>query len=378
MELKYTSKFSRPLDGLRGVAILLVLLFHCFTATIAPWRYVVDLGWCGVDLFFVISGFLITGILLDTRGSTHFFRNFYVRRTLRIFPLYYAVLIVFFAGVAITRVHWGGYLQEHAAWFFLYMQNLLMVRDGMPAPAGMLNHTWSLAVEEQFYLVWPWLVAWVPRKGILWVALFGVVVSVALRNIHPEQPFSYVFPLARMDGLLLGAIVALLIRSRPHALLRWAPPVALVSSVGAVVVLFSAGGTHLKLEPIIRYGYLLLDVFFAALLPLLYATGNGPGLFQRVLSWRGFVFFGKYSYGIYLLHGIVQEPVMKAMHKGFVSVGVDVPGALVSAMFIAGTCLVCVASYHLFERRFLLLKDRLAPASAAAVHSPNSPGSPRS
>jgi peptidoglycan/LPS O-acetylase OafA/YrhL len=166
------------LDGVRGIAILLVLVYHLtLYGGMAPngpfldrlWRtWTLPLG-LGVDLFFVLSGFLITGILLDTKDGPDYFRNFYARRFLRIFPLYYATLAATFLLIPAVRLD--------AVWYWTYLINYRFADVGWPRVAY-LGHFWTLAVEEQFYLVWPALVFFVPRRVLPWLCVAAVTYSI--------------------------------------------------------------------------------------------------------------------------------------------------------------------------------------------------------
>ena len=177
---------------MRGLAILLVILFHhtlMRPETLFDRVYVnlARLGWSGVDLFFVLSGFLITGLLVDAKGGPHYYRNFYVRRTLRIFPLYYAFLFFTLRVApwlwpdtelaAMARQSMAG---RSEAWYWLYGSNVLFAQDqnfGHPN----LAVTWSLAIEEQFYLVWPLVVALTSRRTLIWTC-GGLIVAFASRT----------------------------------------------------------------------------------------------------------------------------------------------------------------------------------------------------
>ena len=186
-------RYVPALDGVRGVAILLVILFHHTlmrqqTPLDRVYASIARLGWSGVDLFFVLSGFLITGILCDAKGSPRSYRNFYVRRTLRIFPLYYA--FVFFT-LTIAPWLWPDTpLAEMAraemrdtseAWSWLYLSNILFaLKEGFGHPN--LAVTWSLAIEEQFYLVWPLLVAGLGRHTLMWTCGGLMAVALAVRT----------------------------------------------------------------------------------------------------------------------------------------------------------------------------------------------------
>lgn len=153
LSIKYNPKqHISALDSIRGVAVLLVILFHCYPT------YITKLGWLGVDLFFVLSGFLITGLLLDAKGKNNYYRNFIVRRTLRIFPLYYFALLLCLVIVPIVFKSLlppdYGYYTANQLWFWTYTQNWLFSKTGFPENLTLV-HFWSLAVEEQFYLFWP-------------------------------------------------------------------------------------------------------------------------------------------------------------------------------------------------------------------------------
>jgi peptidoglycan/LPS O-acetylase OafA/YrhL len=173
-------------------------------------------GRMGVDLFFVLSGFLITGILLDTKGSAGYFKNFYARRCLRIWPLYYASLLLMFGIIPVLRpAHGHTIFKRSSPWwaFPLFIQNFLI-----PAPAratGLLGVTWSLAIEEQFYLVWPLVVGFCSIPVLRWIALSVVCLSPVLRLFLSAMGVDlYANTFSRLDGLMAGALVALVIRAR--------------------------------------------------------------------------------------------------------------------------------------------------------------------
>src|SRR5579863_9160491 len=225
----------RAYDGLRGIAIVLVLLRHL--GEDLPARRlggVVDAalnaGWLGVDVFFVLSGFLITGILLDARGdeaqpSEGYFLRFYARRALRIFPLYYLFLAVtiFIARPPMPHGTW---------WYWSYTSNVLIARHGWPEGLWETGHLWSLAVEEQFYLVWPAIIAWTPRRRlpVLCVAIIVGAIAVRIALIHQGAALgAYVLTPARADTLAVGAALAIALRSGPRvkdAIVRAAPIVS--------------------------------------------------------------------------------------------------------------------------------------------------------
>jgi peptidoglycan/LPS O-acetylase OafA/YrhL len=235
------------LDGIRAVAFLLVFFQHYAGI---PW------GWSGVNIFFVLSGFLITGILVDTRDHPHRARNFYIRRTLRIFPLYYGIFIILL--LLTPLMHWSmGWL----AWP-LYLGNFL--RFWAPGPQGSvqqmaadaqllgvgfiyLGHFWSLCVEEQFYLIWPWIVFRVrSTRTLLWICTATVVVVPLLRVVtsHYAPPWMldaellYRVTPFQLDSLLLGGLLAVLWRGAHRTtLLTVARIVAVVCTIAAVLYL---------------------------------------------------------------------------------------------------------------------------------------------
>ena len=204
------------LDGIRGVAVLLVLIFHVFQVEPAPSHPLLRMGYAatlfgqtGVDLFFVLSGFLITGILLDTKSSRRYFVNFYGRRTLRILPLYYGSLVVFL--VVLPRL-----VDFHASgippiWFWTFSTNVAVTQGLDP---GELGHYWTLAIEEQFYLVWPLVVFALGRVALMRVCMASLVAAAALRMFVESRGIScFMITFCRIDTLLLGALLALVARS---------------------------------------------------------------------------------------------------------------------------------------------------------------------
>ncbi len=241
------------LDGIRGIAVLLVMTYHFWVIGIARaagasgnapvWERVygdlVGMGWIGVDLFFVLSGFLITGILCELRDSPHYFRMFYGRRTVRIFPLYYAALTLFFVLGPVLTTHFyrpaladmqSGTTVKLFAW--TYLLNWYEGFKGWNAVAHPLQHFWSLSIEEQFYLVWPLLVLKLERRRMLSVCAGITVVALAFRALmySLHYPFAaYTWTICRADSLAMGAIVALAARD-PHdwkILVKWARRLAL-------------------------------------------------------------------------------------------------------------------------------------------------------
>ena len=365
------------LDGVRGVAILLVVLLHFrdYTTRSATlddriFLWLASGGWMGVDLFFVLSGFLITGILLDAKGAPHYFKNFYMRRALRIFPLYYAVLALHILALPLVEPAGSPELRtllERQGWYWGYLTNVFGALYPSGAEVYGLGHFWSLAIEEQFYLVWPLVIWLTPARRVQAVCLGAVAVSLGLRiwlNAAGAHPMvAYMLTPAHMDGLALGGLVAVEIRKpRGRALIAasWKPAVA-IAGVFLLYLVYRTGS--LRWEPPIP------NVVIFAALSLLFAGVVGatvvaePGtVFQRVFGNPVLRSFGKYSYAIYVFH----NPIAYWMHRAGFSVadlptvgGSHLPARLL--YILLGTTLsyaVAVASWHLLEKRFLALKDR--------------------
>jgi peptidoglycan/LPS O-acetylase OafA/YrhL len=365
------------LDGLRGLAIALVVFCHANLFTEAHLldgstfdrlrSFFLNFGWIGVDLFFVLSGFLITGILLTTKESPNYFRSFFARRFLRIFPLYYVYVIA----VLIEQHTW--YNRQDIASLLFYFYNLRVLHLGHPLP--WVVPMWSLAIEEQFYLVWPFVVYWLRPAALKQVCLWGMVAALALRLWVLPHPTgvgtAYLLTPCRMDDLFAGALLAIW-RSEPVAwkqVQRFSTRVALFSGAGLIAIALWTGHflNYISLEEkqglrhssilILGPGLTLLALLFAALVSKCTQQGR---LYNVFLNWP-LRRMGKYSYGMYMLHWLVLHFVM--------TIGRHLPPmmryplnswTLVSLTF-AGTFVGAFLSFHLFEKHFLKLK-RLFPA----------------
>jgi len=258
-----------------------------------------DLGWSGVDLFFVLSGFLITGILLDTRGSTGYFRTFYARRALRIFPLYFAYVAAILLLVRPGPDPW---------WYLTYLSNWHFGHGGRDLYVG---HLWSLAIEEQFYLVWPAVVWLVPRRKLAWGCLALALLAVACRSIvGMDDGAAYRLTPCRMDGLALGAFLAIGMREFRTALDRWSAPALAVSLTGFLTVVSQLQSGFWNDAKMWTIGASLIAVVYACAV-FAAATAQG-GAYRRILASRLLGTFGKYSYAMYVFQIVVLsrlEPV---------------------------------------------------------------------
>ena len=345
----------RPeLDGIRGIAILLVMAYHT-PGRIEPWT---KFGWAGVDLFFVLSGFLITGILLDTADNPDRARRFYVRRALRILPLSYAAILlvpIVFALDPLLRDD-AHRLAAHSWWLWTYTVNwpLGFLPEGAKDPLPFLDHFWSLAIEEQFYLLWPLVVWHTSRKTAIRVAVVVIcgafVCRVVFRLMHAPWSSSYFLTPSRLDPLGVGALVALWLRepgpeddlrSRVDRRMQWA-------GLSAVIVLAIVGMYERTLSghdsKITLFGYSAVAWLFGWLVT------RGALWPSRVLRSPVLVAAGKYSYGLYVIHPLVLDVFTPRLGRDSDLAGV--------AMWVISIPLAWL-SYHGFEQWFLRLKDRL-------------------
>ena len=370
------------LDGVRGLAILAVLLFH-FLAPVNPHSavdktvtWVFSYGALGVDLFFVLSGFLITGILYDSRADPSYFRNFYMRRVLRIFPLYYAVLaVVFFIVPAIPALHGSeiATLRSHQAWAWLYGVNIYLAINGGWG-FSYLEHFWSLAVEEQFYLVWPlvvWLLAARPRL-FLAASLAVAGASFAGRIIASLSGASLISTTVltpfQLDALALGGFIAVYLR-QPGGEAAAGRLILPMTVAGIVLMILQFAVRHFS-----EYGNAVLSLrsgafhlLLAALLLKALAAAQ-PSLWSRFFSSRPMVILGKYSYGLYVYHHFFSHYFHKHGTEFALAsrIGCSPPVALVIQAVggMAVSMVIAWVSYEYFEKFFLKLK-RFWPSSTA-------------
>jgi peptidoglycan/LPS O-acetylase OafA/YrhL len=311
------------LDGMRGVAIGTVLVFHYFqvphvtqhgsvaSVVLFPFR----LGWSGVDLFFVLSGFLIGGILLDARDATNYFRVFYTRRFFRIVPIYAVILLLFpvlsaFANHASSKPFEWLY-DSPMPWYsyWTFTQNFWMAHSGVFG-ANALGVSWSLAVEEQFYLTLPLLVRVLSRRALVAVVAFGALFAPLLRtaifNHNPNHAIAaYVLMPCRADALLLGVLAAILLRDPV-----WKERIARArrffylefALLLAGLLYFAWKSSYLGSRLAVTTGYSWLALFYASV--LLYALTQPSSLLARALRISWLRWLGSIAYGAYLIHDV--------------------------------------------------------------------------
>ena len=329
------------LDGIRAFAVVSVMLYHLrYSFEGTHLAGVFNCGWVGVDVFFALSGFLITRILLDAKGKPDYFLDFYKRRAFRIWPLYYLIV-----AIAFFFYWYEGLLSSVTWWAYLTLtQNLFVPGFGMP----LLRTTWSLAIEEQFYLVWPVLLRAVSRRLLasIGTTLFAMGPLMRFLFLPSHGPLlMYLKTYTHFDAILLGSLLALWFTSR-----QFRPGIAklcmwmalLVGCIGTVVLISSAGAgaqasvflfSFLALASVGLIGLSVLPAF-----PLAF-----------VFTWKPVRYIGKISYGIYLFHLQTFETVEHLTAR------LRLPAAIVILLQLACAVAVAALSWGFFESRIIAM-----------------------
>jgi peptidoglycan/LPS O-acetylase OafA/YrhL len=371
------SRHIPALDGLRGTAILLVVMLHATEAfgrvhpVASGVGKVLNVGFTGVDLFFVLSGFLISGILLASKGSQSYFRVFYIRRTLRIFPLYYAYLVLIFVVLPLVsapiRNNYSE-LRAHQLWYWTYLGNFLnAIQGGWRMDGALTTHFWSLAVEEQFYLIWPTVVLLLSAKALRNLCIAIIVMTPFLRlgvRVADVNPVAvYVLTICRADALALGALIAVTLRTDDgrELIRRYAVRALIVAAIAlAAIGAWRRGFGQFDIV-VGTIGYSAWAAFYGAVLSIAVTRPPRAEWIAALLSARWLRFFGKYSYAMYVFHrplsGLAEY--LWAFGSGGGALASTIEGiGFVGAVLIAST-VAALCSWWLLERRFIVLKDRI-------------------
>lgn len=357
------SGFIAELDGYRGIGVLFVFLAHFFPeSALRNWLQV---SWFFMDGFFVLSGFLIVGTLLDSRDRSDFFRRFYLRRTLRIFPAYYTVVGLLILGLLVSG-RYASFVAEWASplWFLVYLGTIPSVLlDAFPR-VGSFAPLWSLQIEEQFYMLAPLAVRGLSadrlRRLLLGLVCLSPLLRVAVWLAFPDNAhLPYAFLPCRFEGFALGALVALRFREGPWDLTG--PRLGWLTLASFAITLSTAGLAGWDWpQPWNRtLGYLLASFSWAcAFVWLINHRGSRATAFLRSAPAQ---YCARLSYGIYLLHW----PVSAAVGKGLAAAGLALPPLIVLLAQAAATIATAAVCWKLIEAPALALKDRLEPAQPA-------------
>jgi len=330
------------LQGLRGLAVLSVVFYHCHPRLEGTWVHYASLwGWAGVNLFFVLSGFLITSILLEARTKEKYFRNFYGRRALRIWPVYALVLVVvylnapWFVGPSVTEA------VKTAPWlaYIFFVQNLFHL--ALPPSIG---PTWSLAIEEQYYFAWAPMVRFLRRPWMLASVLLVAFAGSPLLDHHPWLTPTHT--LIHLDGIALGSLLSLGLHTLPLSRRVWLWIGLIATVIGFSATATIAGGT--------RFLDTALAVAFAGCVLAAIASTGARNPLNATLRRGPLAFYGRISYGLYMIH------IMIFIYFGWFDARMDhygIPGNLAVVAFrLTASTLAATALWFGFESQILKLK----------------------
>jgi len=288
--------YIKDFDGWRGIGIFFVVLAHYIPSVFIG-------SWVFMEMFFVMSGFLITGILMDSKTKSNYYKRFIYRRTVRVFPLYYLSLLILFF---LLPHNWLdlSYYREHQGWFWLYIQNWLYSIEGWPDVKA-LHHFWSLAIEEQFYIIWPLFVWLFSSKALMRFCIVLFFGSIIFRNIGLEMgfvmPFPYVATLGRMEPIVLGAMIAIFIRTDKTLLEKLTYPVTVLSGLIMAGLFIIASNMKFELPLHYQITYTIVAIFFAGMITMTICSDRLL-VFKRLINLPFFRVLGVMSYCIYIFH----------------------------------------------------------------------------
>lgn len=364
----------KELDGLRGIAVVLVMALHLFKrATYFTEHPILEavttfstVGWVGVDIFFTLSGFLITSILLKSKTDEHYFKNFYLRRALRIFPLYYAAIAFVLFFVPKVEEEFTNQLSTTLPIMLLYQQNWALLFKDFHI-TQYLGITWSLAIEEQFYLIWPFIVYKLDRDKLFKFSIGYIAVSIIGRFLGtllwPDLPqastFFYYTSFARFEEMLFGGLLATFLtydgaKEKVH---RFAAPVFATSFTTfiALCVLSLPGLPHPDYGslPLTLGGYTTAALFTLGLIGI-FITHPPENIFRRIFENPVLTFMGQYSYSMYLFHMtaalILLDVFWHSELRGWK------PFFLYPLSVYVVTVIIALMTWHLLEKHMLSLK----------------------
>ncbi|MFL5741795.1 MAG: acyltransferase family protein [Flavisolibacter sp.] len=355
-----TTPRKRPhipaLDGLRGVANIMVVFYHNFPI-LYPYLF---FSWLAMDIFFVMSGYLITDILIKTIGTRHFMRNFYARRLLRVFPLYFLSLVILLLILPLLlRFSFPiDYFISNQVYFWTFLQNWLLIFHPHPNESY-LNHLWSMAVEEQFYLLWPLVFVLVRNAKILFTILLLLLIGIitirfVLWTQHiPGLDYFSLFSFTRIDGICIGCMVALLQLLNANFIGR---------NLAFIVVCFAAANFifylfnrhHADSFPYVLIGYSTFSMLFGLIVYDL--VNRRTRILEIIFSFSLLRFVGMISYGAYVFHWpvfLLMSPWLRQWSSNHLPISAELFASIVATLVSYGLGFL---SYELIEKRFLRLK----------------------
>jgi peptidoglycan/LPS O-acetylase OafA/YrhL len=375
--MKESAQHVPALDGIRGFAALSIFIVHYAGgahAFMGRLRYLaepINFGWAAVSLFFVLSGYLISGILWDSIGTPNWWRRFYWRRSLRIFPLYYLALLIAIAhtiGSHGLRSIFPGVLP-----YFVYLQNVPTLYPTLAKfpDVRSLSHFWSLAVEEQFYLIWPFVLAWLypkadrARNVCLLVWLSSLAFRVAVFATGAGHLWAIAFLASRAGELSLGAYLALVVRDPicKDRLFRRARWIFGVSLLAVIAVIVGSGGAGVESKGMATIGISINALLFTSLIGLSLRPGLAASVFE--IGWLRWL--GRVSYGVYVYHILLGDAFDWIASRIFPGVGRELHFLVLFFVAASGTLIVASLSYYFFELRFLRIHRHPSPAPAEVL-----------
>lgn len=344
-------QYLKQLDGVRGLAAIMVMVFHFFQSKGlhgAAWKEGLQklsvFGQTGVTLFFVLSGFLITRILINTKTEHSFFKTFYARRLLRIFPLYYLFLVIYY--FVLPPLTHNAFIPFNKQWYFwVYLQNFAYTFNWNVAGP---NHFWSLAVEEHFYFIWPVLVYFLSVKKIMHAAVVLIAVSFITRLVLLNAGYGvFYFTFTNLDALAAGALLA--VKEKRHGLASFSVKkfslTLVLVFIPTIVIWVFTGGKSLAIVQALKFP--LLAFVYYCFIGLVIAAGESTGI-KLLFKNRPMLYAGKISYGLYVYH-----PLIFIYYTAYYTTGSFVADMLIC--FIAAFAVASV-SYYLFEAKILSFK----------------------
>jgi len=345
----------KVLDGFRGLAVFLLCCYH--------FLHFFSFAFASVDLFFVLSGFLITGKLVEALGSKNYFRNFYINRILRIVPLCFTVLLIFFVLIPVLLPSFVSAsfkeLLQQQVYYWTFTANIQDALQGWPLNITLI-HFWSLACEMQFYLVWPFVIYFFyKKKGSLVIilvvfSLLSILFRVYANDYwHLRFAYRHVLLPSRLDSFCAGALLYLAFSGDKITPYKKAFGfiIAFVPCIVLLIMAVIKAPWHFGVEFVSKYGYTLNVIFWFALVA--FALTPGSNFCERLLSGRVMTSLGKYSYGIYVFHLPVYIIIAK---KNLFNTGPEDKTLLLAVVAFAVSCVCGFASFHLLEKHFLKLK----------------------